>query len=58
MVADFIVGVYRSQRGGSMSETNDRLLSLIERPHTFAQFAADHAIAFGAGQPVGTVSVT
>ncbi len=30
MVADFIVGVYRSQRAGSMSETNDRLLSLIE----------------------------
>ena len=58
MVADFIVGVYRSQRAGSMSETNDRLLSLIERPHTFAQFAADHASAFGAGQPVGAMSIT
>jgi uncharacterized protein YbjT (DUF2867 family) len=47
MMADAIVDIFRSQRGGSMTDTTDTLRTLIGRDAgTFARFAQDHAAAF------------
>jgi uncharacterized protein YbjT (DUF2867 family) len=48
-VADAIVAVFASQRAGSMVHTTGTVAALTGRPAgTFAQFARDHAAAFGA----------
>jgi len=47
-VADFIVGVFRTQRAGSMSGTTDAISDLTGRePRTIGQFLRAHAAAFG-----------
>ncbi|MBU2670761.1 NmrA family NAD(P)-binding protein [Actinoplanes bogorensis] len=46
-VADAIVGIFRSQRAGSMSDTTDTVLRLTgHEPRSFATFARDHAAVF------------
>ena len=57
-VADFVVGVFQSQRTGSMSETTDAVRTLTGRePRTIGQFLRAHATAFGvgAGDPRATI---
>jgi uncharacterized protein YbjT (DUF2867 family) len=47
-VADFIVGVFRSQRAGTMSATNDAVRALTGRePRSIGQFLREHEAAFG-----------
>ena len=49
MVADAIVAIFAEQRTGTMAGTTDTLPRLIGRePRTIADFARDHAGAFGA----------
>jgi len=58
MAADFIVGLFQSQRAGSMTSTTDDVRELIDRePRTFRQFAQDNASAFGVKESVGTGAV-
>jgi uncharacterized protein YbjT (DUF2867 family) len=57
-VADFVVGVFQSQRTGSMSETTDAVRALTGRePRTIGQFLRAHATAFGveAADPRATI---
>jgi len=57
-VADFVVGVFQSQRTGSMSETTDAVRTLTGRePRTIGQFLRANAAAFGvgAGDPRATI---
>ncbi len=52
-VADFIIGVYQSQRAGTMTDTTDSVRLLTGRDaRTISQFAREHAVAFGAVVPV------
>jgi len=47
-VADFVVGVFQSQRTGSMSDTTDAVRTLTGREQrTIGQFLRVHAAAFG-----------
>ncbi|MGS0684780.1 NmrA family NAD(P)-binding protein [Nakamurella sp. GG22] len=49
MVVDFILGVFRSQRAGSMTRTTDVVPALTGRgARSFADFARDHRALFGA----------
>ena len=57
-VADFVVGVFQSQRTGSMSETTDAVRALTGRePRTIGQFLPADATAFGveAADPRATI---
>ncbi|MGK5682805.1 SDR family oxidoreductase [Actinoplanes sp. URMC 104] len=47
-LADAIVGIFRSQRAGTMADTTDTVLRLTGRPpRSIADFARDNAAVFG-----------
>jgi uncharacterized protein YbjT (DUF2867 family) len=49
MVADAIVAIFASQRASSMADTTDTVQQITGRvPRSMADFARDHAAAFGA----------
>lgn len=49
MMADAIVDVFASQRAGAQARTTDAVRALTDTaPRTFAEFARDHAVLFGA----------
>jgi uncharacterized protein YbjT (DUF2867 family) len=54
VVADFVVGTFRTMRAGGMARTGDGVHVLGgRRPRPFADFARDHAALFGARRADG-----